>query len=102
MNKNIGIFKNDQSTHYFTILHQDSSLVRDLLLLVSPRGHLLASYLGTTPSIFAVTPAAAAAGGGRDVNYEETDAEFARLNAKIRAATQPGNEKSEGYSIVLY
>ncbi len=59
-------------------------LLKDMLVLSSAQGHLYASYLGTDPAIFSV-PAIA-----REVNYEETDKEYAELTSHIKAAQSDG------------
>ena len=59
--------------------------MKDLLVLVSRKGDVFVSYLGTNPAIFtAPTPNA------RDVNYEETDVEFAALTNRIKAVQDQG------------
>ena len=62
------------------------SAIRDgLLVSLSEEGTLTVSYLGTDPSLHAAAPP-----DSREVNYEETDRELARLSAKIRQSQKEG------------
>ena len=60
-------------------------LVKNLLVLVSKRGDIFVSYLGTDPEVFSA-PATIT----RDVNYEETDKEFGMLTSQIKEAQSTG------------
>ncbi len=64
---------------------QGKDLLRDMLVVASATGHVFVSYLGTDPAIFTV-PAPIT----REVNYEETDREFAELQEHIRASQSNG------------
>ncbi len=70
---------------------QESDLLKDMLVLISSSGHVFSSYLGTDPSIFTV-PAPIT----REVNYEETDREFAELQEHIRASQAGGANAGGG------
>jgi hypothetical protein len=59
--------------------------MKNLLVLVSKRGDLFVSYLGTDPEVFSA-PATIT----RDVNYEETDREFGMLTNQIKEAQTSG------------
>ncbi len=72
---------------------QESDLLKDMLVLTSSSGHVFSSYLGTDPSIFTV-PAPIT----REVNYEETDREFAELQEHIRASQAGGGANAGGGS----
>ena len=62
----------------------DSKAVKmDLLVLISKKGDIFVSYLGTDPTIFS----APAAKNAREVNYEESDQEYLELTNKIREAS---------------
>ena len=59
--------------------------MKNLLVLVSKRGEIFISYLGTDPEVFSA-PATIT----RDVNYEETDKEFGMLTSQIKEAQSAG------------
>ena len=59
--------------------------MKNLLVLVSKRGDIFISYLGTDPEVFSA-PATIT----RDVNYEETDKEFGMLTTQIKEAQSTG------------
>ena len=59
--------------------------MNNLLVLVSKRGEIFISYLGTDPEVFSA-PATIT----RDVNYEETDKEFGMLTSQIKEAQSAG------------
>ena len=59
-----------------------NNLKKDLLILVSKKGDIFVSYLGTDPTLFSA-PAKTA----REVNYEESDHEYLELTNKIREAS---------------
>ena len=63
--------------------------MKNLLVLVSKRGEIFISYLGTDPEVFSA-PATIT----RDVNYEETDKEFGMLTSQIKEAQSAGKRKS--------
>ena len=66
---------------------KEGSRVREgMVVSLTEEGCLSVTYLGTHPSIFSAAPP-----DSREVNYEETDAELARLSAIIKASQTSGS-----------
>ena len=63
-----------------------------LLVTLSEDGHVGVTYLGTFPTLFTAPPP-----DSREVNYEQTDAELAKLSAIIKQS-QVSGESSPGSS----
>ncbi len=63
----------------------NDDVLRDMLVLASPSGQVFIAYLGTDPAVFTV-PAPIT----REVNYEDTDREFAQLQEAIRDSQAKG------------
>ena len=66
---------------FIQLTASSKELMKNLLVLVSKRGEIFISYLGTDPEVFSA-PATIT----RDVNYEETDKEFGMLTSQIKEA----------------
>ena len=66
---------------------KESSRVREgMVVSLTEEGGLSVTFLGTQPTIFSAPPP-----DSREVNYEETDAELARLSAIIKASQTSGS-----------
>ena len=70
----------------FKLTADSKELLKNLLVLVSKKGDIFVSYLGTDPEVFSA-PATIT----RDVNYEETDKEFEALTAQIKQSQSSGS-----------
>ena len=70
--------------------------MNNLLVLVSKRGEIFISYLGTDPEVFSA-PATIT----RDVNYEETDKEFGMLTNQIKEAQSAGKGVNASNQVML-
>lgn len=57
--------------------------IRGGLVTLGSSGHLQVSYLGTDPSLFVAPPTDA-----RQINYDQTDQELAKLHKIIKASTK--------------